>query len=129
MQIFLHTHFLLHSFSISSPLLDRLTYNSSMNFFLTGILGCHTIEDEINTCRVLDKIIEHNKDLEIIHPDIRFINARQKKHGIVKLKRITNTTEQLRSTRKRPLPEEDDKSTSNKKEKQKLKCAMEHRRN
>ena len=100
-----------------------------MNFFLTGILGCHTIEDEINTCRVLDKIIEHNKDLEIIHPDIRFINARQKKHGIVKLKRIPITTEQLRSTRKGPLPEEDDKSTSNKKEKQKLKCAMEHRRN
>ena len=85
-----------------------------MNFFLTGILGCHTIEDEIKTCRVLDEIIEHNKDLEIIHPDIRFINARQKKHGIVKLKRIPNTTEQLGSSRKRPLPEEDDKSTSNK---------------
>ena len=73
--------------------------------------------------------MEHNKDLEIIHPDMRFINARQKKHGLVRLKRIHITTDQLRSTRKRPLPEEDDKSTSNKKEKQKLKCAMEHRRN
>ena len=61
----------------------------------------------------MDKLIEHNKDLEIIHPDIRFINARQKKLGLVRLKRIPITANQLRSSRKRPFLEEEEDFGSN----------------
>ena len=95
-----------------------------LHLFLIGILGCHSEEDEINTCGVLDKIMEHNKDLEIIHPDMRFINARQKKHGLVRLKQMVHiTTYQMKSSCKRPFLEEefgsddDGDETSNKKRK------------
>ena len=65
--------------------------------------------------------MEHNKDLEIIHPDMRFINARQKKHGLVRLKQMVHiTTYQLKSSCKRPFLEEefgsDDDETSKKRE-------------
>ena len=117
---------ILHTFFPFLAHYVRLTYNLPKVFFLIGILGCHTEEDEINTCLVLDKLIEHIKDLEIIHPDIRFINARQKKLGLIRLKRIPINKDQLRSSLKRPFQEEeedfgskndDDEGTSNKKRK------------